>query len=785
MTRRILLWAACATLGLGGLSSGCGDGDGCSSHARVACLGGFTYYFDSCGLQEEQVGTCPCGCDPGGVSCETDCCQVDCAGKECGSDGCGGSCAPGCGAGEACDAAGQCVACTPDCLGRECGPDGCGGSCAPGCQADESCDASGQCVACTPDCAGRECGPDGCGGSCAPGCGAGEACDVHGQCACAPDCGGKECGPDGCGGECGPGCGAGEACDGSGQCQSVACGQGLPTTVSGPFETGVAAVPLDTALVEVRHKRDVDPWEDGCIASVHLHLALGEGCRLRVLAGGRYLLGGGLEIQEVEFVADSFCPGFTDDEEGTYSGIAHLTVGEVVPGVSEVPGDNLAEACVRTSFTVRLQGELWRVGDGQPLPLALSEIAVAGEFVSLGDPGLSCPCAPSCAGRVCGDDGCGGSCGACQGEARCAASGQCLTAGPDTCWEGDSLRSKVSLQPGDLVVAEVMADSFAVTDVAGEWFEVSVTRAVDLNGLRWGRDAASAVLAVPEGDCLRVEAGRRLLVARETNPAVNGGLPAVDLDSSLSLANSNGALALVYAGQTLDAVGWVAATPGVASNLDERGEDPALNDGDFYWCPATQAYGLGDLGTPGAANTACDLATLVCTDNGTPRPKVAPEVGDLVITELMANPLQAPDAEGEWFEVRVNRAVDLNGLQAGRDALVDELVPEGACVRVAAGARVIFGKNADSAQNGGLPALTGLFTLSLINAGGSLWIGVPGTQLDAISYAATVEATAWSLDPDMETEALNDSPGNWCPATAAYNPTGDLGTPAAVNPQCD
>jgi hypothetical protein len=335
------------------------------------------------------------------------------------------------------------------------------------------------------------------------------------------------------------------------------------------------------------------------------------------------------------------------------------------------------------------------------------------------------------------------------------------------------------------VVAEVMADPTAVPDAAGEWFEVAVTRAVDLNGLRWGRDAASTSLAVPEGDCLRVEAGRRLLVARERDPALNGGLPSVDLDTTLSLTNAGGGLALVVGGATLDAVTWTTTASGVAANLDARGEDPTSNDGDFYWCPATQPYGLGDLGTPGAANTDCDLATLVCTDNGTPRPKVVPAVGDLVITELMANPLQVSDSEGEWFEVRVNRAVDLNGLQAGRDALVDELVPEGACVRVAAGARVIFGKNADSAQNGGLPALTGLFSLSLVNAGGALWIGVQGTQLDAISYAASTEATAWSLDPDMETAALNDVPGNWCLATAAYNPTGDLGTPAAVNPQCN
>ena len=35
------------------------------------------------------------------------------------------------------------------------------------------------------------------------------------------------------------------------------------------------------------------------------------------------------------------------------------------------------------------------------------------------------PCVPDCEGRVCGDDGCGGSCGLCDGGCTCSAQGQC------------------------------------------------------------------------------------------------------------------------------------------------------------------------------------------------------------------------------------------------------------------------------------------------------------------------------------------------------------------------
>ena len=39
--------------------------------------------------------------------------------------------------------------------------------------------------------------------------------------------------------------------------------------------------------------------------------------------------------------------------------------------------------------------------------------------------GSSASCAPSCAGKACGDDGCGGTCGTCAAGASCSSAGQC------------------------------------------------------------------------------------------------------------------------------------------------------------------------------------------------------------------------------------------------------------------------------------------------------------------------------------------------------------------------
>jgi hypothetical protein len=70
--------------------------------------------------------TCPAGFQAQGLECA---CLPDCDGRYCGADGCGGQCAPGCDAGEACDAdLGVCVPPTADSTGGDTGSGTSGGS---------------------------------------------------------------------------------------------------------------------------------------------------------------------------------------------------------------------------------------------------------------------------------------------------------------------------------------------------------------------------------------------------------------------------------------------------------------------------------------------------------------------------------------------------------------------------------------------------------------------------------------------------------------------------------
>ena len=162
---------------------GCGDGTetDCVPFDKTICREGVSYWLDSCGEQGDVADECDCGCNDEYTGCAECGCVPDCDGKECGSDGCDGDCLPGCDAGEACNADGQCEDCTPDCGGKECGSDGCGGECLPGCDVGEDCNADGLCV-CVPDCGGKVCGPDGCDGECPPGCAGDETCNANGQC---------------------------------------------------------------------------------------------------------------------------------------------------------------------------------------------------------------------------------------------------------------------------------------------------------------------------------------------------------------------------------------------------------------------------------------------------------------------------------------------------------------------------------------------------------------------------------------------------------------------------
>ncbi len=387
---------------------------------------GASSYYDC-----NQSGADPSGANP--LECPGTECIPNCADKTCGDNGCGGSCGT-CGAGQTCQAgicvggggcgdvtyAGYCQGevltwcendkvntadcsklngnykclyweegggyycmeqdvCTPSCTNKDCGDDGCGGSCGT-CADGESCKA-GKCQAgpCEPNCTNKDCGDDGCGGSCGS-CAAGEKCQ-NGACIapCAPDCAGFECGGDGCGGSCG-------VCPAGFSCKQHACVQGCEPDCTGK-ECGD-----DGCGGFCGSCPGGESCQDGQCTPVCAPACGGKEC-------GPDGCGGTCGSCPKDYTCDAGDCVIAPD------GCGNIT------SVGQCEGDILKK-CVSSQVI-----DIDCAATGK----VCSFVPNAGVFDCVEN------CIPNCAGKVCGSDGCGGTCGACLKGETCDA-GQCLPA---------------------------------------------------------------------------------------------------------------------------------------------------------------------------------------------------------------------------------------------------------------------------------------------------------------------------------------------------------------------
>ena len=293
-------------------------------------------------------------------------CTPDCGGRACGDDGCGASCGA-CGDAEVCDELGQC----------QCVYQPCGAACCT--TATEVCHLGG---CCEPDCQDKECGGDGCGGTCGD-CGGGAAC-VEAACVPDPFCGDGACGDqseetcESCPSDCG--CACGEACLDA-VCASTACvGKVCGDDGCGGSCGSCAEVEeCDGGQCVCTH----ETCAAGCCSTptevCHLEACCEPDCVDKVCGddgcGGVCAdCGGGFSCVDGECVPDPFCG------DGTCGDLSDETC-ESCPSDC---GCECGQACVDAECS-------WT----------------------------------ACDGKVCGDDGCGGSCGDCGEYETCDAFGQC------------------------------------------------------------------------------------------------------------------------------------------------------------------------------------------------------------------------------------------------------------------------------------------------------------------------------------------------------------------------
>ena len=410
--------------------SDCDDGNECTEDGCDPVAG--------C-LSSDVPGGTPCGAPPGWGTCQggSCVCTPSCLDKACGDDGCGDSCGT-CDPGYDCEDA-LCVAdCAFFCADIQCGTQGDAGECDCGsCDDDDPCtvdscdEDAASCVFDAQEALGLTCDD-------------GQACTTSDVCT-----------PQGCHGtpvvcddgnpctlgSCSPLTGA---CSfGAGPLQGAGCDDDNPCTAGDKCWDGECAgvlKPLDQITVEdcpCSTDEDCDPLEDGDICTGDLFCPAQGGA-------------GTCQVNEESILDCDDAIDCTVDACDPQEGCTHTPF--TLPCVDQtsctVDSCDPVEGCLNTPDDSKCD-------DDNPCTVGICDPDLSCVWAALedgffcGDPvgwgscqGGQCVCTPKCDEKTCGDDGCGGTCGACGNgylcveqvcEADCAAwcSGRdCGPAGP-------------------------------------------------------------------------------------------------------------------------------------------------------------------------------------------------------------------------------------------------------------------------------------------------------------------------------------------------------------------
>lgn len=158
-----------------------------------------------------------------------------------------------------------------------------------------------------------------------------------------------------------------------------------------------------------------------------------------------------------------------------------------------------------------------------------------------------------------------------------------------------------SSPPPQLLISEFLADPGAVNDEVGEWFELYNADTVAVNLRGWtvaDLDSDRHAITVD----IVIQPGQYLVLARNTDTVINGGVIAAYGYSGLTLANSSDELLLLApSGEEVDRVEWDDGTAlDVQRGVSLERTTPNLG---ATWMPGNQPWpgSSGDWGTPGGA----------------------------------------------------------------------------------------------------------------------------------------------------------------------------------------
>lgn len=157
--------------------------------------------------------------------------------------------------------------------------------------------------------------------------------------------------------------------------------------------------------------------------------------------------------------------------------------------------------------------------------------------------------------------------------------------------------------------------------------------------------------------------------------------------------------------------------------------------------------------------------------------------GDLVITEVMANPKAVHDAKGEYLELYNASSATINFTETQVE-FTSGLSGTLSSGTVEPGSYFLLCKNTDAENNGSLTNCDIQFPGgSLHNNSTTITLQANGVNIDSITYPNSVEGKSFELKPGKLTAVNNDDSSNWQVALYPFNGSGqsDWGTPGKVN----
>ncbi|MFQ6604400.1 MAG: lamin tail domain-containing protein [Fidelibacterota bacterium] len=152
-----------------------------------------------------------------------------------------------------------------------------------------------------------------------------------------------------------------------------------------------------------------------------------------------------------------------------------------------------------------------------------------------------------------------------------------------------------------IVISEVMANPSRVSDSYGEWIELYNNDTVAWDLQDWViRDLGSDYHQISTS--LVIQPGDYVVIGRNGDGALNGGVPVDYVANSFVLSNTEDEIILLDSvGRYVDEIDYTSSFPyenGASMHIREFALD---NNDPSSWYTSQEPYGAGDLGTPGRA----------------------------------------------------------------------------------------------------------------------------------------------------------------------------------------